>query len=89
MDEMKTELELQVDEGGVITHPVTGWGTKPLDGMMVLLAIQYVETPEQLENGERLQIQGLLNADKALELAEALKRAATIAINPPPSGTMH
>ena len=82
------EIRLQKDDSGnVVTCPVTGWGISPVAGMMLLLIIQYVETPEQLENGARLQLQGMIQPPQALQLAEELKKAAKMLLEPT-SGTM-
>ena len=71
-------LQLKKDrEGNVITFPMTGWGITPVTAMeSLILTIEYVETPEQLETGERNQLQTILSMPKALELAEELKKAA-------------
>jgi hypothetical protein len=61
--------------GDIITKPVTGWITAPVAEIAVLLAIQYVETPEELEKGNSKQIQLVLMPQKCLELAEALTKA--------------
>ena len=67
---------LETDSNGdIITKPVTGWITAPIAEIAVLLAIQYVETPEELETGNSKQIQLVLMPQKCLELAEALTKA--------------
>jgi hypothetical protein len=71
-----------------MTQPVTGWGVRPVAGLMVLLQIEYVQNPEQLESGQRLQLQGLIRADLALEMAEALKRAADALVGGAPPGVL-
>ena len=68
--------DLQKDErGNIITKPVTGWTTVPMAGIAVLLAIQYVETPQELGTLEK-QIQFALMPQQCLELAEVLTRQA-------------
>jgi hypothetical protein len=80
-------LELQKDkEGNIITLPMTGWGITDVAGMSLILTIQYVETPEQLETGERKQMQTIVTVQKALELAEALRRAASGLLGPLANG---
>lgn len=73
-------LELQNDnKGNVITCPMTGWGITPVTNTSsIILTIEYVETSEQLETGERKQLQTILTIAKAQELAEELKKAANI-----------
>ena len=53
-----------------------------IGGESLLMVIEYVETTEQLETVERKQFQTMAYAQQALEFAEALKRAATIALAP-------
>ena len=70
-------LELKKDENGnVVTNPVTGWTMISVEDMSLLLAIQYVETPQELETGSTHQIQLLLMPQECLKLAEALTRNA-------------
>jgi hypothetical protein len=68
---------LETDEkGNVMLKPVTGWTTGPVAQIAVLLAIEYVETPEELETGGRKSIQFVLTPPQCLELAEVLARQA-------------
>jgi hypothetical protein len=64
--------------GNVITKPVTGWSTVPVAGIAVLLAVRYVDTPEELERGDSKSIQLVLKPQQCLELAEALKKLGTV-----------
>ena len=59
------DLETNSD-GGIILKPVTGWKILPVAGMSALLAIQYVETPEELEKGNSKQIQLVLMPQQCL-----------------------
>lgn len=69
--------KLETDStGNVIMKPLTGWNILPVAGAAVLVQIQYVETPEELEKGEQRVIQFALTPPMSLELAEALKRVA-------------
>jgi hypothetical protein len=43
----------------------------------LILTIQYAETPQELENGEVKQIQTQITTQKALELAEELRKATS------------
>lgn len=81
--------ELQTDSSGnIVTKPVTGWAIHRVAGIAVLLAIEYADTPEELEKGANKRMQFVLNAPKTLELAEALTRAANgIMSDPIPQGT--
>jgi hypothetical protein len=73
-------MELQKDrDGNVIMCPMTGWGITPVTNMSsLILTVEYVETPEQLETGERNQLQTILTIPKAQELAEQLQKAANV-----------
>jgi hypothetical protein len=37
--------------GNIITKPAIGWATTTVAGMAVILAVEYIETPEELEEG--------------------------------------
>jgi hypothetical protein len=87
--EANLAIELQTDgTGNVITCPMTGWGIKPVAETMILLAIEYVDSPEQLETGERKQLQAILHSHQALELAEELKKVVAL-LEPPPLGSLN
>jgi len=69
---MSIQLEKDSD-GNLITKPVTGWTLKAVADIVLLLTIQYVETPEELETSDtHHQIQFVLKPEAALELAEIL-----------------
>jgi hypothetical protein len=61
---------------------MTGWELHSLADMSLLVVIEYVESPEQLETGGRKQLLTIFHAPLALEFAEALKNAATLQIAP-------
>jgi hypothetical protein len=63
-------------KGHVITKPVTGYTLAPVAGIAVLLAIRYVESPEELESGTSKQIQFVLTPPQCLEIAGAMTRQA-------------
>jgi len=67
-------IQLEKDSNGnLITKPITGWTLMAVADIVVLLAIQYAETPEELETGDtHHQIQFVLKPQAALELAEKL-----------------
>ena len=70
-------MQVQKDrDGKVITNPVTSWALMPVADIAVLLAIQYSETPQELETGDTRQIQFLLRPQACLELAEKLTTLA-------------
>ena len=81
---------LQTDSAGdVLTKPVTGWTTGTVAGIAVLLAIQYVETPAELETGDSKQIQLTLTAQQSLELAKKLTTLAEILLADQSQATKH
>lgn len=73
-DLAKPVLEMD-SNGNVVTRPVTGWSVLTLAGMSVLAAIQYAQTPQELETGNSKQIQLVLMPQQCVELAQALKKA--------------
>jgi hypothetical protein len=79
---------LRDEEGRIITCPVTSMGVTPLaDIASLVLTLQYVETPEELEINDYSQLQFQLTAPLALELARELERVATLLLAAVPSGT--
>jgi hypothetical protein len=78
---MSNEFETDKD-GNVILRPVTGWTMAPVAEMSVLLAIEYAETPEELENGTTHRMQFGLLPQECLRLAEALTRQAQRLLEP-------
>jgi hypothetical protein len=78
--------EFEKDKNGdIITKPVVGFTTAPVAGMAVLLAIRYVETPEELESGGSKQIQLILTPQQAQEIANSLARQGERILGNPPS----
>jgi hypothetical protein len=73
MPEENSSLEKDND-GNVITKPVTGWTTGTLAGIAVLLALEYADSPLELETGHSKSIQLALSAQQSLELAERLTK---------------
>ena len=57
---------------------MTGYEVLSAGEIGLLLVIEYVQTPEQLERGERKTIQTLLTPQQALELSESLRKSATM-----------
>ena len=71
---MRPELAKDQD-GNILTKPVTGWITGTLADIAVLLAIQYLESPLETENGDKL-IQFVLTPQQSLEIAQKLTTLA-------------
>jgi hypothetical protein len=70
------EIKLETDaNGNIVLKPVVGWTTGTLAEKSVLLAIQYIERPEDYETGQKL-IQLALTTQQSLELAAALNKKA-------------
>lgn len=85
-----SEPELEKDsQGNVITKPVVGWITAPMAGMAVILQMQYVDSPEQLDAGGRTKLQFVLTPQQCQELAETLTRQAARVMNSPDTGRRH
>jgi len=74
-------------KGNALSSPVLGYTLFPLAKTFFLLAMEYVESPEELDTGASKQIQFALTPEQALELAGALKIQATQMLEPLPPGT--
>lgn len=76
-------IELRKDEhGNAIQRGMTAYEVRRIGGETLLMVIEYIEKPEQLETVERKQFQTMVYAQQALEFAETLKRAATAVLSP-------
>jgi hypothetical protein len=72
-------LELQTNENGSAKLcPITTFEVHIASDEMVIIVFQYVETIEQFDSGQPKQLQVVLPAKRAHELAANLERAATI-----------
>jgi hypothetical protein len=75
--------DLQKDaNGNIITKPMTGWFMTTAFRIAVLLAVQYVETPAELESTDRHQIQFVMTPQQCLELADRLTKVANRVLDP-------
>jgi hypothetical protein len=73
--------ELELDEhGNIKTMPVTGWTTAVLAEIAVLLKIQYVERPQEIETGGK-SLQLVLMPQQCLELAAQLTKFARLVLD--------
>jgi len=85
-----TTVDLVTDKSGnVVMNPLMGWNILPVAGAVVLLQAQYVQNPEELEKGEFRIIQFALTPPLALELAEALRKAANPLMSVAPDTPIH
>jgi hypothetical protein len=83
---MPTPQQFETDrDGNIITKPVIGWTTATLADISVLLVIQYIETPQEIETGGK-SIQFVMMPQQCLELAEKLTTLAKRVLDQPPSG---
>ena len=74
--------DFQIDnEGNVIMKPVTGWLITHAGEVAVLAGIEYVESPQELETGDKHQIPLVLLPQQCLDLAAALTTAAQRLLN--------
>jgi len=74
---------LKTDEdGNAIMYPLTGWELRPVADIELMIAIEYVETPEHLQTGERRRLQVILYPEQAAKLAEDLRRSVTALLSP-------
>lgn len=72
---MSAQLETDKD-GNVITKPVIGWTIRSVAGVAVLLAIEYADTPLDIEMGGK-SLPLVLTPPQCLELSQALAKAST------------
>jgi hypothetical protein len=77
---MPTKLRTNKD-GQIATCPVLGWTTGTVGGVAILLAIDYAETPEQIQTGGK-SVQLVLTPQQSLELAEKLTTLANKTLDP-------
>jgi len=72
-------IELQTDENGSAKLcPITSFEVHIASSEMVILVIQYVETIEQFDSGQPKQLQLVLPAERAHELAATIDKAASL-----------
>lgn len=72
-------LEMQTNENGSAKLcPVTEFEVHIASNEMVIVVVQYVETIEQFDSGQPKQLQVVLSAKRAHELAATLEKAATL-----------
>ena len=69
--------------GNVLTSSMIGWMAWSAAEVGVLLAIQYAETPEEIESGSKL-VQLVLTAQQALDLGERLTKLGNGLLEPEP-----
>lgn len=71
-------------DGRVLVQPVTGWAVAASEATrVVFLALEYLDHPEQLETGERGQLQATLSPQQAMEIAATLIQAVGKLLEPP------
>ena len=69
-------IELQTNENGSAKLcPITAFEVRLGSNEMVIVIIQYVETIEQFDSGQQKQLQVVLPAKRAHELAATLEKA--------------
>lgn len=79
---------LKDENGDVILQPLVDFGVAPAAGVSVLAALDLVNSPEELEIGQRRRVQLVMTPQVALELAETLTKVARRLLEPPPSGAV-
>jgi hypothetical protein len=82
MDELKLDKR-----GNIITQPVTGYELTYLDGIGVLLSVDYVDNPRRIKIGVTRRVQLALTPKRAKQLGESLQRVTNRLLEPRPSGT--
>ena len=80
--------EFKTDENGnVILKPMTGWELRQVEGMLIIVGIEYADNPEEQERGVSLTLPLVLQPTLALKFAEALKREASKLLVATPKGS--
>ena len=75
------KMQLQMNENGnVRLCPITAFEVRIATNEMVILVLQYVETIEQFDAGQSKQLQAILPAKRAQELAAMLQKAANLVL---------
>jgi hypothetical protein len=76
------------EDGQVKLQPITGFAVAPVATIAVMIQVDYAESQAALETGDMGRKQFVLYPEQALELAEALKRAAGPLHGPLPLGNL-
>jgi hypothetical protein len=84
-DEVHGEMSIKLQtlpNGDIVACPMTGYELRTAAEVGLLLVIEYVETAQQLETGERKTLQAMMSPQQALTLAESLENSATVMLTP-------
>ena len=74
-----SRIKLQTDGNGrAKLCPITAFELRIASNEMVIVVIQYVETVEQFDSGQPKQLQVVLPAKRAHELAATIEKAVTL-----------
>jgi hypothetical protein len=67
-------MSLEADsEGNIVIQPIVDWAVWAVEvESAIVLALEYVKNPAQLETGRHLRLQGMLLPEQAVELGEKL-----------------
>jgi len=84
MSDIISQLEKD-GEGNILLNPVIGWALRPAAEISGLLAIQYIQTPQEFETGGKT-IAFVLTPQQCLELSAALTKLAKRMLDPLPPG---
>ena len=85
---MEPELKKNRD-GNLAAHPITGWTTGTVAGIGVLLQIEYLESPQDIQTGHRQEILFGLTPQQSLHLAEVLTKLANKNLQVDPGTPRH
>ena len=73
---------LNTERGHAKLCPIADFQVRLASNDMVIVILQYVETIEQFDSGQSKQLQTVISAQRALELAATLKKAAKLLLEP-------
>jgi hypothetical protein len=59
----------------IVACPVSSSGVRHVAGVGVLMAVDFIESYDQYDTGERSNLQFLLNPKQAREICEALRKS--------------
>jgi hypothetical protein len=70
------EHPFETDAAGmIVTRPILGWATCPVQGMAVILLLRYSENPQDIDSGGR-SLQTVLTPQQCLDLSNELTTQA-------------
>lgn len=82
-------IELPANGLGTRLCPITACEVRLASNEMVVIVLQYVENIEEFDSGQWKQLQAVLPARRALELAASLEKAAALFLESSSDALVH